>query len=198
MSSFRDDTLELILRTLADPRGAARQICTYSISKPVLWNMVLLVVILSVLLTYVTAVVVGQQALLIDVIGSPMVFTLLMFTQMVVLIFAIFWVGQMLGGQASLDDTAMLVTWLQAMWLIAQVFQTIIMTLSPTTASMFGLISIAYGIWILIQFVSEANGFASWLKGAGVLVLSILGVVAGVSFLLSVIGISTVGLLANV
>ena len=60
MSDFKDDLVRLIAKTLQDPQAAARQIIAIELSKPVLWNLLLLIVILSVLLTYGTVLISGQ------------------------------------------------------------------------------------------------------------------------------------------
>ncbi len=198
MTRIQDDLLQLIVRTLTDPKSAAQEIMSFDIPRPVLWNMLLLVVILSVLLTYGTVIVSGHEVAMLALAGTPMVFTLLMFSQLVLLILAIFWAGKAMGGNGKLEDFSALIAWLQSLWLVAQFFQIIILTVSPTTATLFGLISILYGLWIISNFIAVAHGFSSWVKGAGVLVFSVFGVIAGLSFLLSIIGISTLGLSANV
>ncbi|MDG2340386.1 MAG: hypothetical protein P8L32_04215, partial [Paracoccaceae bacterium] len=61
MTIYRDYVAKLIKRTLVDPRGAAKQIIELNIPKPALWNAVFLVVIMSVLLTYGTLIIAGQE-----------------------------------------------------------------------------------------------------------------------------------------
>lgn len=198
MSDFKDDLVRLIAKTLQDPQGAARQIIAIELSKPVLWNLLLLIVILSVLLTYGTVLISGQAIAALAMAGSPMMLTLLFFGQLVLLVFAIFWTGKALGGTGRLEDFAALLAWLQTIWLIAQVFQSILLVVSPSAAQFFGVVAIVYGLWIVSNFIAVAHGFPSWVKGVGVLVLSTLGVVVGLSVLLSIIGISTLGLSLNV
>ena len=198
MTSINEYLFQLIVQTLKDPKGAAREITAIELSKPILWNMVLLVVILSVLLTYGTVILLGQDVLLLALVGSPMVFALLMFSQMVLLIFAVSWAGKAMGGDGRLEDFAVLIAWLQFMWLVAQVFQIILLMVSPTTATFFGMISILYGLWIISNFIAVAHGFPSAIKGAGVLAMSVIGVIAGLSLLLSLIGFGTLGLSVDV
>jgi hypothetical protein len=78
MAQYRDDMAKLIKRTLVDPRGAARQIIDLNLPTPVLWNALLLVVIMSVLLTYGTVMLAGHEALILQMAGSPLVFALFM------------------------------------------------------------------------------------------------------------------------
>ncbi|MDG1739626.1 MAG: Yip1 family protein [Paracoccaceae bacterium] len=198
MALYRDDMANLIKRTLLDPRGAARQIIDLRLPQPVLWNALLLVIIMSVLLTYGTVILAGQEALIIQMAGSPLVFALFMAGQMVLLIFALLWTGKIIGGKGTLEAFAALIAWLQTLWLLAQIIQTVIMVFAPAASAMIGIVSVVYGLWVLIQFIAEAHEFPNWIKGVGVMAMSILGVVAGVSLLLSIIGISTIGLAGNV
>ena len=198
MAQYRDDMAKLIKRTLVDPRGAARQIIDLNLPTAVLWNALLLVVIMSVLLTYGTVMLAGHEALILQMAGSPLVFALFMAAQMVMLIFAMFWTGKVIGGKGSLAAFAALIAWIQTLWLLAQVIQSVLMVFAPTSSALIGVISVFYGLWILVHFIAEAHEFPTWVKGAGVMVMSVIGVVLGVSFLLSIIGISTLGLSANV
>lgn len=198
MAHYRDDMARLIKRTLIDPRGAAREIIDLNLPQPVLWNALLLVVVMGVLLTYGTVMIAGQEALILQMAGSPLVFALFMSGQMVLLIFALLWTGKVIGGKGTLEAFAALIAWLQTLWLLAQIVQTVLMVVAPTSSALFGIISVVYGLWVLIQFICEAHEFPTWVKGVGVMAMSVIGVVAGVSFLLSVIGISTLGISGNV
>ncbi len=198
MRIYRDDMARLIKRTLLDPRGAARQIIDLRLPQPVLWNALLLVIIMSVLLTYGTVILAGQEALIIQIAGSPLVFALFMAGQMVMLIFALLWTGKIIGGKGTLEAFAALIAWLQTLWLLAQIIQTVLMVFTPAVSAIIGIVSVVYGLWVLIQFIAEAHEFPSWIKGVGVMAMSIIGVVAGLSLLLSIIGISTIGISGNV
>lgn len=195
MNDLKAYLSELIRLSIFDPRKAARMVLDLQFSREILWMMVLLVVILSVLLTYVTMVAAGGTS--VEVLGiaqSPMFLAIFMAANMVFLIFALLWTGKALGGFGTLEGFIAVITWLQALLLLAQAIQTVLALVSPTLSSTFGVVSLVYGVWVLIQFITEAHGFTHWGRGVAVLVLGILGVTAGISLILGVIGVSTVGL----
>jgi len=198
MTDLRSEVTSLVKRSLQDPRGAARQIIDMNLSLPVLLNGVVLVVILSVLMTYGTVIMAGPDAIILQLTDSPMVFALFMVVQMVFLVVALLWTGKVIGGVGTIEAFAALLTWLQMLWLMVQVVQTVLMLLLPSAAAMLGIASLVFGLWILIQFIAEAHGFPNWIKAVGVLAMAFFGVIAGLSFLLSIIGISTLGLTSNV
>ncbi len=192
--NWKEFLIDLTKLSVVNPRAAARAILNLSFPNDILWIMVLLVVILSVLLTYVTMMAAGPVIGMFGFANSPLLLTIFMAANMVFLIFALYWAGKAIGGQGELKGFIAIVTWLQALLLLAQVIQTILIAFSPILSSMFGIASLFYGLWILILFVSEAHGFKSWLKGLAVLLIAVLGVSAGLSLLLSLIGVSTMGL----
>lgn len=195
MTEFRGFLADLIWISIIDPRRAARTILGFQFTREVLWMMVLLVVVLSVILTYVTMIVSGASALFMPGFQiEPMILALIMSANMVFLIFGLFWTGKLLGGQGTINGFIAVVTWLQALLLTAQAAQTVIALVSAQLSSLIGTASLVYGLWILIQFITEAHGFNHWGRGAMVLVLAILGVSAGISLLLGTIGVSTLGL----
>lgn len=186
---------ELIRLSIFEPRKAARSVLDMQFSREILWMMALLVVLLSVLLTYLTMVVVGGSSVtVLGIAQSPMFLAIFMAANMVFLIFALLWTGRALGGVGALEGFIAVITWLQALLLMAQVIQTVLALFSPSLSSTFGVASLVYGLWILIQFITEAHGFNHWGRGVAVLFLGILGVTAGISLILGVIGVSTVGL----
>jgi len=193
MTDLKSFFLELIRLSVFDPRSAARIILGMKLASDVLWSTVLLVVILSVLLTYVTMLAAAPVTMF-GMGSSPFFLAMFMASNMVFLIFALFWTGKAMGGQGELQGFIALVTWLQTLLLLAQVVQTIMAIVSPLLSSLCGIGSLLFGMWILVQFVTEAHKFKHWGIGLLSLVLAVLGVSAGFSILLSLIGVGTLGI----
>lgn len=193
MTDLKSFLIELVHLSIFDPRSAARFILRMKLASDVLWSAVLLVVILSVLLTYVTMLAAAPVTMF-GMGSSPFFLAIFMASNMVFLIFALFWTGKALGGQGELQGFIALVTWLQMLLLLAQVIQTIFAVFSPLLSSWFGIGSLLFGMWILIQFVTEAHEFKHWGIGLLSLVLAVLGVSAGLSILLGLIGVGTLGI----
>lgn len=189
----KQEFVDLIVLSLRNPRAAAKQIIDMNLPMPVLWNCALLVVILSVLLTFATITSAPESSLVLQMGGTPMGFTILSAGSMVMLIFGLYWTGRMLGGKGDLHSFIALVVWIQFLWLLAQLVQTFLVLLSPPLAALLGFASLGYGLWILIQFINEAHKLNNALIGAATLVLAALGVTLGLSILLGIIGVTALG-----
>lgn len=194
MTDLKAFLIDLIRLSVFDPRSAARTILKMNYGRDVLWSAVLLVVILSVILTYGTMLAAGPSYMMFGMLASPFIMTIFMAANMVFLIFALFWTGKALGGEGDLAGFIAIVTWLQTLLLLAQIIQTVLALVAPPLSSLFGIASLLYGLWILTQFITEAHGFKHWGIGFLSLVLAVLGVSAGLSIMLSLIGVSAMGI----
>jgi len=67
MTDFKSFVIELVRLSIVDPRTAARSVLNLDFSREILWMMALLVVILSVILTYVTMLV--AEAVSVSLLG---------------------------------------------------------------------------------------------------------------------------------
>lgn len=190
----RDDFVELVMLSLRNPRVAARQIIDMNLPMAALWNAALLVVILSVLLTFATISSSPEGSIVLQIGASPMGFTILSAGSMVMLVFGLYWTGRMLGGKGELQSFIALVVWVQFLWLLAQLVQTVLVILSPPLAALFGFASLMFGLWILVQFINEAHKLDNALIGVATLVLAALGVTLGLSILLGLIGVTALGI----
>jgi hypothetical protein len=88
--------------------------------------------------------------------------------------------------------------WLQTMRVFAQVILLVLMLALPTLAGLFGLAVAVLSIWILVHFVNEATGLGSIFKTVGVLLSAMVGIILGLSFILTITGLASVGIDANV
>jgi hypothetical protein len=68
----------------------------------------------------------------------------------------------------------------------------------PSLAGLFGLAVAILSLWILVHFVNEAAGLDSIFKTVGVLLSAMVGVILGLSFILTITGLATMGIDANV
>ncbi|MFP4274875.1 MAG: YIP1 family protein [Paracoccaceae bacterium] len=188
----------LALETIRAPRSAAAQLIGLGLPRELLWTALALVVILNALIFTLTNMVSPPPAEMPMVVMEPLPFALLLGAALVASIFALFWVGRGLGGQARLDDLMVLLIWLQSLRVALQLALLVLMPVVPALASLIVLAASILGIWILVNFVDVAQGFDSLLKSLGVLILSTLGMAIALSLVLSLFGGAILGIPSNV
>jgi hypothetical protein len=88
--------------------------------------------------------------------------------------------------------------WLQGLRVMAQVVLLVLMLAVPSLAGLFGLAVAILSLWLLVHFVNEAAGLDSIFKTVGVLLSAMVGVILGLSFILTITGLATMGIDANV
>lgn len=150
------------------------------------WEALFLIVVLSVFLTQLTMVFIGQTGGIIfggPELNAPLILGLMQLVMLVVMVFAIYLIGRRAGGTGSLDDSILLVTWVQFILLCLQVLQTVAFMLVPVVGNILGLAGFALFFWLLANFVAELHGF----KSAGQVFVSILIAMVGFAILLSVV-----------
>ena len=105
----------------------------------------------------------------------------------------LFWVGRMFGGQGSMEDIMVVIVWLQFMRVLVQAAALLLLLTIPVLSMLLILAAALVGIWILVHFVDQAHRYGSLGKAAGVLIAAFVGMVVGISILLSMIGVDAVG-----
>ncbi|WP_417727614.1 Yip1 family protein [Roseovarius sp.] len=188
----------LLMETLFRPRDAARVLIGFGFPQQSLWMALALMSVLnsivySVSLRLSPPTDPAAMMLMPPAFHSPLLFTVFLFGALAITVFALFWVGRMLGGQAQMSDVLVLICWLQVLRLILQVAVAISALAFPMVAVLLIFLSSIWGIYILIGFVDSAHRFDNMFKSAGVIVLSIVAMAVGLSILLSLIGVAAMG-----
>lgn len=184
---------ELALLTLRDPRAAAEVILDWNISREALWTAIALVSVIVTILSTLSNLAFPVPAPLNAVVGNPLMYFMVAAGGFVATVYAVYWTGVMLGGRGAVEDLMLLILWLQALRAAAQVAVLIALLVAPVLASFLVLFVAVATLWIFVQFISIGLHLESVLRALVVLVISAVALVAGLSFLLSLIGFSPVG-----
>ncbi|KKM72475.1 hypothetical protein LCGC14_1420190 [marine sediment metagenome] len=184
--------LPLVGDTLRAPRETFARLLALDLPRGALWQALILVVILSVLLAE------GANLLISPmsggpghmVIASPAVFGILQLSLLVVMVFAIYWIGKAAGGQGSFAGGILLVAWLQFVMVCLQALQSVAILVMPPLAWLIGVGGLVLFLWLLTNFIAELHGFASLGRVFAMILFSMLGFALGLSFLLTLIGVS--------
>lgn len=189
---------ELFVLTLRDPHAAADIVLGWNLSKEAMWTAIALVSVIVTILSTVSNIILPVPAPLNAIVGNPFMYFVIAAGGFVATVHAIYWTGRMLGGRGRLEDLMILLLWLQAMRAVAQVVVLVTLLIAPILASFLVLIIAVATIWVFINFISIGVHLNSMVRAVVVLVVAALALVVGLSFLLSLIGVSALGVPTNV
>lgn len=184
--------VQLLKLTLSDPQEGARAVAKIDVSREVLWAALTIIVALSVIgariMGYMTPVSQGQAPGM-QFVSSPIMFALVMWGLLVLTVFCMHYIGRAFGGQGHFNTSLKLVIWLQTILLLAQGAQIVLGAVSLLVAGLLGLGFSLYSIWLFVNFVAVAHGFEN--RGTVLMgvVLSLVGVVFGMSLLIALIAV---------
>lgn len=184
--------LKMVQFSIQSPKEGAEMVLSAKPSREILWSMLVLVVALTVILAQVMTYIAPPPPEAQDLMpfrSSPVMFALVMWGLLVLMVFCTHYIGQMFGGQGALDDSLMVVIWLQSILLVIQVVQIFLALLSPIVAGLFGLAFGLLSIWIFVNFVAVVHGFKNLALVLVGIVVSMFGVVFGLSILFVFIAI---------
>jgi len=186
------DILPLIGRTLRDPAGVARGLEPLQFDRVTLWSFLLLVSIVSVLVLIGSTALFPVESPMMSI--TPFALAIILFSSLVMLVFAIYWTGRMMGGQGRFPATILLVGWWQIMALVIQIAQTVTLLLIPPVGAFVSLAGLAWLVFGLLHFINVLHGFDNLFKALATVVVGIIGVSFGLSILLALIGVTLQGL----
>ncbi|MEM9578357.1 MAG: YIP1 family protein [Pseudomonadota bacterium] len=189
---------QLALLTVRDPASAAAVVLGWKLPKEAIWTAVALVSVIITMLSTLSNVIFPVPAPLNAFVGNPFIYFGVAFGGFVATVYAIFWVGRMLGGQGTIEDLMVLLLWLQAIRAAAQIAILLFLIIAPVMASFLVLFVAVATLWIFVQFINVGLQLNSFLRAVAVLVIGVVVLIAGVSFLLSLIGFSALGVPSNV
>jgi hypothetical protein len=181
----------LLLLTLRAPASAARLLVTLHLSRPVLWQILALVTIVSVLIVALSpgpmpeaGPAAGPQPVQL----SPFAYAAILAASLVMLVFALHFTGGALGGTGSFAGALTLVIWLEVLATAVRLVQTVAMFVSPALGGLVSLLGLALLFWTLINFINVLHSFESLGKAVLTLLLAVVGISLGISLILTLIG----------
>ena len=187
------DPSRLAILTIRAPAEAARQILDLGLPRQVLWIALLLMAVLQSMVFALSDLLTPGPTPIPVLFGSPIRFMMVSAAMLVMTVYAIFWAGKALGGNGSLDDVMVLVVWLQALRVVVQGAGLLLSMIIPMLAVELLLAASAIGIYILLHFINQAHRLQSVARAVGVLAIAIIGIMFGLSLLLALLGVPTMG-----
>lgn len=180
--------------TLTDPRSAARYMMSINLDRVVGWQALILTAIVSVLALQVDLMAQpvpdptdALGAVLIDIYSRPAIIAMLQVSLSILLVFATYWIGHALGGKAKFSDTIAVIAWHQAIMASIQLLQLVALVLIPMIVPLLAVVWVVMFFWLLTQFITELHGFERAGMVFVMILVSIVGIIFGLSVAISVI-----------
>lgn len=180
----------LLRRTLNNPADGARGVIDLGLARRDLWFALLLTTILSVFLLSLTQgpslyLPMGGE----PVVVGPLTYAVILGSGLVVLVFALYFMGRILGGVGTFPATLAIIVWLEVLGLIARSAQAVASWISGSAEMIVAVLGTVYLLWCLIRFTNELHEFNSIGKSILTLVLVFLGITFGILPILTLIGV---------
>ena len=187
--------LDQVLTTIRTPRDGAQWVKSITMPRQSRWEALALFMVIGVVFNQITGFLMfgDFRIIMMGLVLNPITYAMIQMAVLVIMVFAVFWIGRTMGGTGSFEDTILLVAWLQAIMTLLQVAQTIAILLIPPLGIIVAIASFILFFWLLANFIAELHGFTSIPKVLGMILISLIGLTFGMTILLSIIGISMPG-----
>ncbi len=183
--------LELVKISILDPKRGGRIVLSYDLSQVTIGQFAALVVVLSVIVLNLSLLTMGPVEL------SPFVVVFGQILALGVLILATFLVGRLFGGTGNLEQTVVLICWLQLVMLLLQFLQIALSAVLPfselplllgmSIEDAITVISLFLFFWLYANFVTVLHGFHSAMKVFVGTILTIFAFAIGLFSLLTAV-----------
>jgi len=184
--------LRLARDTVANPREGATTVLSFAPNRQALWLMFALVVVISLMMGEIVALITEfTTGPLTDPFQqSPLMLGLVQAAFLYLMIHAMHRIGRYFGGTGNLQEAALLVIWLQFIFICIQLVQIAALVILPPVAGLITILAIALFFWLLVNFVAVLHGFTSLGRVFVVTFLSAFGMLILLSMILSALGLA--------
>tara|TARA_R110000850_G_scaffold103343_2_gene213310 strand:- start:650 stop:1240 length:591 start_codon:yes stop_codon:yes gene_type:complete len=191
-TDFRIMLTDLVILSLRNPRQAAEQIIGWRLDRETLWTALALAAAVNTMI-FSFSIMLQPTPGMPAFFTSPLAMFVLLAGVLVITTHGLYWTGRAIGGQGDLGDMLALVVFLQVLRILAQLVIFVLMFVAPGISVIFSLATGIVGLWILVNFIAAAFRFPTLGRAFGTLLIAMLMIVLGLSFLLSIVGIAAQG-----
>lgn len=184
----REFLTDLFRQTLNDPRGAAARLLRMDVQLPDLLRAAGLVTVLNTIVFSLSLALFGSDAP--GFLGSPFTYATVMFAGIIAYGGLIGFTGRSLGGQGRFADVLVMLVWLQAMRVVAQVIVTVLAIILPFLSAPAAIAIGLFGIWLTLNMIAEAHGFESLGRAFLAALFAGMGLVVALIMLLTFLGVA--------
>ncbi|OWU83556.1 hypothetical protein ATO6_16885 [Oceanicola sp. 22II-s10i] len=187
---------DMALRSLTEPRAAAAELLSLSIPRDVLWTWLALLSVLNGVLYWSTLPAQVEVGVMVPAfMHSPILLTLGLAGLMILMTQFLVLAGRVLGGSGDFFRMLQITCWLQSLRLVFQMAVVIVTTIAPGIGAIMAVVGGIWGIFVLVNFLTEAHRFGTPLKAVATMVFAMLASAFALSFILAILGVTPEGAL---
>lgn len=188
----------LAVLSVTRPADAARTILAMDLPRGTLWTALALAVVLNTLLYGLSGMVMPAPQTVPAMFDIPGLYLVIVGGGLVMSIYAITWVGRLMGGQGGFDQVMALIVWLQFLRVAVQAATLVLALTVPALAVLLVLAAALIGLWLMLHFVDQAHRLGSLGRAAFVLVGAVFAIAIFVYLLMLLLGGAILGLSPHV
>lgn len=181
--------------TMQQPKAGARALLKMELPANVGWMALILMAVVSAVVSALSFAISApgeDQALdqaLTLLFRNPIQLAIFQGLALLVGIMLIYGVGRMFGGRGTLDQSVLLIAWLEFIMLLLQLAQFVILPISTPMATAIGLFGFVLFLWLLTNFIAVLHGFESNIA----VFMAIVGTIFAISFAGAIVIVAVVG-----
>ncbi len=180
--------LRLTRDTITNPREGAETVLSLAPPREALIYMFAFVVVLSILLGDLVALMTGPITEGPLAGRSPMMLGLIQAAFLFIMIHAVYRIGRLFGGTGAFDEAALLVIWLQFIFVLVQVVQVFALLLIPPLIGLITVAALGLFFWLLVNFIAVLHGFTSLGTVFMMTIASGFAILFALTFILALLG----------
>lgn len=160
--------------TLADPAAAARQVMALGLTAGEAGMALAAAAITATLLTVLMQAILGPigDPAVRDLFDRPFILAISQFSVMAMGAALMWRVGRSFGGTGTFAQALSLVAWLEAVLILLQLAEVVLILVLPSLAALVGIASLFVLFYLLTHFTAALNGFKSLIKTFFAIMLS--------------------------
>jgi len=188
---------DLVVDSVMRPREAARGVLGLGVPQNVVLMAAVAVTCAGLVLGWV-GMMMTPGAGAIDgvsaaILGNPLLSAGAEFAGMLIVAGLTARIGRAFGGTGGFWDALTLIVWLNAILILIQIVQIVLLAVAPPIAGMVALAALFWAIWVFASFVAELHGFLNPMKVLGGVILTAIVLFFVVSILLAMSGLMPQG-----
>ncbi|MEJ8560753.1 YIP1 family protein [Yoonia sp. GPGPB17] len=187
--------MRAVWTSIMEPTDSARKVIAMDLPRDALWTGLALVAVLNVILVVLlqmispAPVAFQEQAFAV----SPFGFAGIIGVFLVLFVFGIYYAGQIMGGEGTLQGSLAILVWFQSISLTLEAIQVVLVLIIPAIGAIFGLLSLGALIWCFLNFINVLHGFKNLGKSLVAIFLALMGTALLAGIALAILGIGPAG-----